>query len=230
MSNHVSGFTSATVNFLSELSKNNNRDWFNEHKSDYEKYVKEPSLALIDVMNDRFDDLGVPYISTPKASMFRIYRDTRFSKNKDPYKTNIGLFFPYVRQKSENRPVEAPGIYLHIDANEVFIAGGLYMPLPDQLRAIRERISDESKEFLSIVKKPRFLQEFPAGLTGDTLQRVPRGFAADHPNADLLKMKQYLVSSQVNQEEIFTEQIIDTIEAKSLALAPLLTYFEEAIP
>lgn len=228
MHSNFLGFTPATIEFLNELSKNNTKEWFTEHKSDYEKFVKQPSLSLIDVMNERFEDLHIPYLSTPKISMFRIYRDIRFSKNKEPYKTNIGLFFPYVK-KTQNRPVESTGIYLHLDPTEIFLVGGLYMPLPDQLRGIRERISDEWQAFEAIVKHPVFLGAFPDGLKGETLQRVPRGYPADHPAADLLRMKQYIVSCKVTEGEIFTEQIIDTIEAKSIAVAPLLEYLDEAM-
>lgn len=229
MLENYSVFTPASIDFLSQLRENNTKEWFAERKSDYEQLVKQPSLSLISVMNERFEDLGVPYISSPKASMFRIHRDTRFSKNKAPYKTNIGLFFPYIRQKTEKKPIEAPGLYVHIEPNEMFIGGGLYMPTPEQLRAIRERIADEWKDLEAIIKHPLFLNEFPDGLRGEQLQRIPRGFPADHAAGDLLRLKQYLVMCTLNQGQIFTEQIIDVIEAKSLALAPLLEYFVEAI-
>lgn len=229
MMEHYIGFTPATIEFLSQLRENNTKEWFAERKPDYERLVKQPSLSLIAVMNERFEDLGVPFISTPKASMFRIHRDTRFSKNKAPYKTNIGLFFPYIRRKTENRPIEAPGLYIHIDSTEMFIGGGLYMPMPEQLRGIRERISEEWKEFGEIITHPIFLNEFSEGLRGERLQRVPRGFPSDHEAGELLKMKQYLVTCKLTEGQVFTEQIIDIIEAKSLALAPLLEYFVEAI-
>ncbi len=229
MASHFSGFTPATVNFLRDLKSNNVKSWFDAHKSDYEKYVKEPSLALIATMNERFADLGVPYISTPKASMFRIYRDVRFSKNKDPYKTNIGLFFPFSHKNLDNRPVEAPGVYLHIDPDEIFIGGGLHMPMPEQLRSIRERIADEWKDLEAITKSPKFLSEFPKGLRGESLQRVPRGYAQDHPAADLLKLKQFGASAKISEKEIATEQIIDIIESKSLTIAPLLVFLAEAL-
>jgi uncharacterized protein (TIGR02453 family) len=229
MSDIFSGFKPAALDFLKELSENNTKEWFATRKPEYEKLIKQPSLALIAVMNERFEDLGVPYVSTPKTSMFRIHRDTRFSKNKAPYKTNIGLFFPFVLHKSDNRPVESPGLYVHIEPNELFIAGGLYMPMPEQLREIRERISVQWRELAAIIQHPIFLNEFPDGLQGERLQRVPRGYPSDHPAADFLRMKQYLVSRKLTQGEIFTEQIIDTIEAKSLALVPLLEYCTESL-
>mgnify|MGYP000600212678 CR=1 FL=1 len=124
MSLYFSGFTPAALQFLEDLAKNNTREWFAEHKPDYEHLLKNPSLGLVDVMNERFEDLGLAFVSTPKASLFRIHRDTRFSKDKSPYKTNCGISFPYHARRQDGTAVNSPGLYLHIAPQELFVAGG----------------------------------------------------------------------------------------------------------
>lgn len=229
MSLYFSGFTPAALQFLEDLAKNNTREWFAEHKPDYEHLLKNPSLGLVDVMNERFEDLGLAFVSTPKASLFRIHRDTRFSKDKSPYKTNCGISFPYHARRQDTTAVNSPGLYLHIAPQELFVAGGLYMPMPEQLKAIRERIADEWQILESILRQPMFMAEFPSGLHGEMLKNIPRGYEKDHPGEQYLRLKQYLVECPLRPEAIFTEQIIDIIEAKSIAIAPLLQYLTEAI-
>jgi uncharacterized protein (TIGR02453 family) len=134
------GYTKSGLNFLNELSVNNNRDWFNSNKDIYENELKLPSVSLINDMSARFSSLGLPYIADPHVSMFRIYRDIRFSKNKDPYKTNVGILFPYAPSKVDARPIQHPCLYLHISHDITFIAGGIHMPSPQELRSIRHYI------------------------------------------------------------------------------------------
>ena len=229
MSLYFSGFTPEALEFLSELAQNNTKEWYDAHKPMYEKLLKNPSLGLLDVMSERFEDLGLAYLSTPKVSLFRQHRDTRFSNNKNPYKTNYGMHFPYYHHATKTKPINAPGLYIHIEPKQMFMGGGLYMPMPESLKLIRERIADEWQILEAIVENPLFKAEFPRGLYGESTSRVPRGYEQDHPGAQYLKLKQFLVECTLKEEELYTEQIIDIIEAKSLALAPLLEYITEAL-
>jgi len=183
------GFPKKGIDFLKKLKRNNNRPWFQSHKDEYEQYVKFPMQCLIATLGQKMSDIAPEIEFNPKKSIFRIYRDVRFSKNKAPYKTNIAASFNFRRKKS---PTETPGLYLGIEPGEIFVGGGLYMPAGDQLKAIRQSMVNDPERFLAVVETPRFRNQF-GEIEGEKLQKAPLGFPKDHPMIEHLKHKQFYV-------------------------------------
>lgn len=214
---HFSGFEKECIKFLSELANNNNREWFTENRERYDTFVRLPAKRLVATMAERFEDLGLHYRADDKTSMFRINRDTRFSKDKTPYKTNVGLFFPYVESGATGKAVENPGLYLHIEPGQYFIGGGVYMPTPEQLKLIRTRMQDHPDEWLGIINSKQFIGIFPNGIHGESLKTMPRGFEPEERIADYVKMKQWYIWESVSENALLTEQIIDLLEEKAIA-------------
>jgi len=184
------GFPPEGIRFLRRLKKNNRRDWFADHKSDYEEFVKFPMETLIASLAGPIGKLAPGFVVNPKKSMFRIYRDTRFSRNKNPYKTHVAAIF-----HPKGKWQESASFYLHIEPGQTFLAGGVYMPDGAQLKKIRAAIAADPKGFLGVVKSKSFRTTF-GGLTGDTLSRAPMGYAPDHPMIEWLKYKQFIVTAE----------------------------------
>lgn len=184
-------FTTHTLKFLRSLKRNNNRPWFNAHKDDYEQHVRAPMVAIVERFARDFDRLAPELIATPKASIFRIYRDTRFSHDKTPYKTHVALRFP---RRGLDRGAGA-GLYLHVSPQEVWVGGGFYAPEPDELRLVRNHLAERPREFKKILSAPSFRRTFGT-LQGERLQRIPRGYAPDHPAAEFIKHKQWYVGCE----------------------------------
>jgi uncharacterized protein (TIGR02453 family) len=219
-----SAFPMEGLRFLRGLKRNNNREWFQKHKSIYETYVKEPMGALIESLAVDFQRFAPEMIASPKASAYRIYRDTRFSKDKSPYKTHVAAVFP----RSGLAKHEGAGFYLHIDPTEVLIGGGIYMPMPEDLAAVRGHIADSPDEFFAVIESRKFRKTF-GKLAGEQLSRVPRGFSTEHPAAEYLKYKQFLAAQHFPAEIATTPRlyklIIDTFEA----MLPLVRFLNEPI-
>jgi uncharacterized protein (TIGR02453 family) len=184
-------FSAETLKFLRALKRNNRREWFNAHRDDYEAYVRQPMTAIVARLADDFRAFAPELVASPKVSMYRIYRDTRFSENKTPYKTHIAAVFP-TRGLLKH---EGAGAYFHISPDEVWVGGGMYSPEPAQLYAVREHIASHVKQLRAVVESPRFRRQFGT-LDGDKLQRVPRGFPRDHPAAEYLKFRNFLAGAE----------------------------------
>jgi uncharacterized protein (TIGR02453 family) len=187
------------INFLSELSQNNTREWFNDNrpgyekaKSDFESFVNRliPSIHAFD------PDIGT---LSAKQCVFRIFRDVRFSKDKSPYKTNMGGFIARGGRKGG-----FAGYYIHIDPKQSFIAGGMHMPPPDILKKVRQEILYHSDEFKSIINKSSFKKTF-GEIEGEKLTRPPKDFPADFSDIDFLKYKSYTVIHGVDQQTILKD-------------------------
>src|SRR5215471_7850717 len=143
-----SAFPKEGLQFLRNLQRNNNREWFLDHKPIYEQYVKQPISDLIEALGSEFQRFAPEMVATHKVSAYRIHRDTRFSKDKSPYKTHVAAVFPH----SGLGKHEGAGFYVHIAPDELLIGGGLYMPLPEDLNAVRSHMFENSKAFLRIVE------------------------------------------------------------------------------
>jgi uncharacterized protein (TIGR02453 family) len=206
------------------LQRNNNREWFLDHKTIYEQHVKQPIAHLIEALGVDFQHFAPEMAATVKVSAYRIHRDTRFSKDKSPYKTHIAAVFPHSRLGKH----DGAGFYLHVAPKELFIGGGLYMPLPDDLNAVRQRIAEDPKSFLRLINNARFKKLFGA-ITGDKLTRVPRGFAADHPAAEYLKHKNFLASRsfppQIATSSGFYGIVLETFKG----MLPFVRFLNEPI-
>lgn len=226
------GFPQSGFKFLKELRLNNNREWFTKHKSEYEKHIKFPAIEIIEEMHDIFTKNNIPFLAHPKKSLFRIYRDTRFSNDKTPYKTHVGITFTFHSDEIDNSiatKTEKPGMYIHLEPNNCFIAGGLYAPDSTQLRNIRVALDTDWKLLEQLSKQKKLLQEFPAGLTGEQLKTMPRGFSVEHPGKELLRMKQFLLFENVPQKMVQSPSIISVIENKAKAMAPIMEFLSLAM-
>jgi uncharacterized protein (TIGR02453 family) len=182
-------FTRQTFAFLSSLAENNTRAWFEEHKQDYEDFVRKPALDFIADMAEELPSISKHFRALPKkvgGSLMRVQRDTRFSPNKTPYKTNIGIHFRHTVGKD----VHAPGYYVHIEPEECFVGVGLWRPDADALFKIRETIAKNGEAWVKARDNKNFSQHF--SLEGDALANAPRGFAKDHPLVEDLKRKDFI--------------------------------------
>ncbi len=229
MSNNNIYFTDNTIQFIKELSVNNNKEWFQSHQKEYEEYYKNPIRELVKEISNRFAALQIPYHSSPKLSLFRINRDIRFSKNKEPYKTNIGIFFPYSLMPLSKKSVDKPGLYCHLEPDNSFIAGGIHMPAPDDIKKIREYLSENWQNLDKIINDTTLSSEFPNILQGEMLKRMPKGYSEDHPRADWIKLKGFVAFTNVKDDIFINENFIDIIEQKAIAIAQFLDFFYNAI-
>src|SRR5436189_5336902 len=139
-------FSAETLRFLRALKRNNRREWFNAHRDDYEAYVRRPMTAIVERLAEDFRAVAPELVASPKVSIYRIYRDTRFSENKTPYKTHVAAVFP-TRGLAKH---EGAGLYFHVSTEEVWVGGGMYMPRPQQLPAVREHIASNVKQLRAI--------------------------------------------------------------------------------
>lgn len=209
--------------FLTQLQENNNKEWFDANRNTYEKareeWIKFATESITAV--GEFDkDIA---LLEPKKCIFRINRDVRFSKNKDPYKNNFGLSL-----NNGGKREDFCGYYLHLQPGASFIAGGAYAPMPDKLAAIRQEIDYNAKEFLEIVNDKNFKKHFGT-LGGETLQRPPKGYEADNPMVDFLKHKSFIGQYTLTDKELFAPDFMKNMVEKFKALQPLIAFLNRAI-
>jgi len=214
------GFPKEGLEFLKKLKKNNNRPWFQARKDQYEELVRFPMQCLIAGLAHRMADVAPEFEFHPRKSIFRIYRDTRFSKNKTPYKTNIAASFELRGRKS---PTETPGLYLGIEPGEIYIGGGLYMPTGPQLKVIRNAIATAPDEFLAVVKNARFRREF-GGIDGEKLLKAPLGYPRDHPMIEHLKQKQFYAGKVFADTACLKPAFLDVVSATLADILPLVRW------
>ncbi len=220
------GFPKSTMTFLKQLAKNNNRDWFQENKDRYERDWLAPSLAFIEAMEKPLGGIS-PFLSAiakrSGGSIMRIYRDTRFSKEKIPYKTNIGIHFRHQMAKD----VHAPGIYVHIEPGSVFLGVGIWRPDSSTVKQIRNHIDHESDQWRRATQGKAFLKEL--ALSGDSLKRPPAGFDAEHPWIDDLKRKDFIAVKDLAVADIHQADFVKTTIATMKKAKPLMQFLCEAI-
>jgi len=209
--------------FLTELSAHNNRDWMQAHKPQYQeaKGIFNDFIGRVLKGIEQFDQ-GVHGLA-PKDCVFRINRDIRFSKNKDPYKTNFGAAMMEGGKKTGN-----PTYYLHIQPDNSFLAGGVYMPEPEALKKIRQEIDYNPGELKAIVEESKFKKTFGA-MSGEQLKTAPKGYPKDHPNIELLRFKSFIVTKNLQDKEVlaanFEKRLIEDFEQ----LHPFNRYFAVAM-
>lgn len=192
-------FTKQTFSFLSSLSENNTRVWFEEHKQEYEDFVREPALDFISDMAEEMPAISKHFRALPKkvgGSLMRVQRDTRFSPDKTPYKTNIGIHFRH----EVGKDVHAPGYYVHIAPDECFVGVGLWRPDADALFKIREGILKKSEAWVAARDDKNFGKHF--SLEGDALANAPRGYAKDHPLVEDLKRKDFIGLATLSEANV----------------------------
>ena len=210
------GFRPEAIQFLADLAENNDRAWFAPRKADYERLLKSPLEALCVALDEAFRARGIPLTADPGQSPFRIYRDVRFSKDKSPYKTNVGASFPWAGDGQAR-----PGGYFHLSPGEIFVGGGMWHPEPAPLAAFRTMVDREPARIHAIVDEPGFTSTF-GDLVGNRLTRVPKGFPPDHLDAELLKLKDVGFWRALSDRDVESVQLVDLM-ADTLAVGrPLL--------
>ncbi|MBX7057918.1 MAG: DUF2461 domain-containing protein [Leptospirales bacterium] len=212
----------ATLKFLEDLKKNNQREWFQAHRPAYEAALADFTKFLIQLIREigRFDP-AVAKVEAPDC-IFRIYRDVRFARDKQPYKTHFGAYLAPGGRKSEHA-----AYYVHLEPGSSMLAGGRWMPPADQLRAIREAVARDPKAFTKIIRAAPFKKAF-GDLDGEQLKRIPQGFAADHPAAELLKFKSYVAIHRVSNAKILASDLNSYAASVFKTLKPLNDFLNKA--
>lgn len=226
MASRYARFYPETIRFLDQLAANNNREWFKEHKGRYEEQVLDVALRFIQSMQDPLADISPHFVALPTrmgGSLMRVYRDTRFSKNKTPYKTNIGIQFRHEQAKD----VHAPGYYVHIDPKEVFIGVGMWRPDSEPLRRIRQRIAARPAEWKRIMADRSFKRQFKLG--GESLQRPPRGFDKDHECIGDIRRKSFIAVRELAAKDCLKPQFQRTVESSFRTAQSYMRFLCEAV-
>ena len=224
MTTGFAGFPKETLQFLRQLKRNNNREWFLAHKDMYEEKVKAPMVELVLALGNAVQNLAPEMIVDPKRAIYRIYRDIRFSADKRPYKTHVSaIFIPHGIPKHSGAC-----LYFHIEPEEVVVAGGVYMPDSASLRAIRQHIAAHWEELRAILNQKKFKQLF-GGLEGERLVRPPVGFPADHPAVDLLRYKQFYVAVTEPPSLSEGKKLFPRLLTLFAAMLPLVRFLNEPL-
>jgi uncharacterized protein (TIGR02453 family) len=219
-------FTAATLRFLDELAANNHRSWFDANKARYESVVREPALEFIAAMGPRLRGFAPSFRAEPRrvgGSLLRVHRDTRFSRDKSPYKTNVGIQFRHALGKD----VHAPGFYLHVSAGECFLGAGCWHPEAETLARIRHRVAADPRRWLAARDDRTFRRHW--ALAGDSLTRPPRGYAVDHPAVEDLKRKDFIALAPLSADDVVAPGLLELAGNRFAGAAPLMKFLCEAI-
>jgi uncharacterized protein (TIGR02453 family) len=218
-------FPKQGIKFLKLLKRNNNRKWFEKHKDEFENYMKAPMQSFIFALQTHFARFAPEFDLNPKRSIFRIYRDIRFSADKTPYKTHIAAHFVL---RGKPKGFVGSGYYLEIAPGELYIGGGIYIPDSDQLKKIRRAIAGRGEEFLSIIENRRFKKLF-APFEWKKLQRIPKGYEENHPMAEWLKYKQFFVGVSWPESKCYRSSFVKETAGICEELTPLVRFLNSAL-
>ena len=221
------GFPTDFFRFFAELKKNNNRDWFAANKPRYLESVVQPMGGYITAIAPYLVRISPFYKANPKphgGSMFRIYRDTRYTKDKRPYKENVGCQFRHEAGKDAH----AAGFYVHIANDEIFFGGGVWTPPNTVLGKIRDAIVEQPERWKKITRNRAFMQRFGA-VHGDGLKRPPRGYDADHPYVEDLKRKTFFAVQTASRELATSPEFINEVSRAFKAASPLMAFLANAL-
>jgi uncharacterized protein (TIGR02453 family) len=205
------------LTFLRNLARHNDREWFTPRKAIFEAELKQPMLAIIRKITDAMMDFAPNHVRPAEKSLFRIYRDTRFSNDKRPYKTHIAAWWTHTGLDKTS----GAGYYFHISPKEVIIAAGAYMPEKEQLAAIRHWLLDHHEEFRKILNRPALRKTF-SEFEGEALTRPPKGFPSDHPGMDLIRCKQWGMSTALPAATALKKNFAPTVIGHFRLLAPMV--------
>ena len=222
--NAFPGFPKDLFQFLKDLSRNNNRDWFNENKDRYQKSVVFPVKDFIAAMGEELPEISRNFVADPRTnggSMFRIYRDIRFSKDKRPYKDNVGCQFRHVAGKTAH----APGFYVHLQPGIVFVGGGIWKPPNPVLDKIRSAIVEKPDKWSKVIKGLKFF----SAIEGEQLKRPPRGYDADHPFIEDLKRKSFFLKHDVKPSLVVKPEFMDETLLAFRETVPLMKFITNAV-
>jgi uncharacterized protein (TIGR02453 family) len=222
-----SGYLSPKLfQFFVELAQNNERAWFQANKSRYEGDVRDPLLELIRAIGPKLAKVSKHLLADPRpvgGSLFRLHRDVRFSKDKSPYKTHAGVHFRHRAGKD----VHAPGVYLHLEPRQVFLATGMWHPDPVALAKIRGAIAERSKDWNRAISGKAFRAK--CELSGELLSRPPKGFAKDHPEIEHLRRKDFITHTPLSERIACSPDLLEIVIETSLAAKPMMAFLAKAI-
>jgi uncharacterized protein (TIGR02453 family) len=228
------GFRPAALSYLRALKKNNRREWFEEHRDAFVREVSEPMKALIEELDVRFASLAPEFVGDPKRSMFRIYRDVRFSKDKSPYKTHAALWI-YHRAPGRGVGKEidgGAGFYVHLEPGTSLIAAGLWMPPRPSLAKVREHFSEDLAGWKRAVEAPAVLKRF-GGLVRDEpgilLKRLPRGFEEGHPAEKWLRYNSFTMHRSYTDAQMMPPKLVDKAMQDFALLVPMARWLNRAL-
>lgn len=222
----ASHFSPSLFRFLRQLRDHNERDWFLAHKAIYESEVRDPALRFIGDFGPRLRRLSDHFVADPRpvgGSLMRIHRDTRFAKDKTPYKTNVGIQFRH----DAGKDIHAPGFYLHLDPENVFAGVGLWHPDPPTLARLRAALVESPERWRKVISGKRFAAVW--ALEGESLKRPPAGFAADHPLIEDLKRKDFIAGSRFTEAEACAPGFLDAFAARLADSKPLMEFLTAAV-
>jgi len=225
-------FTPATFRFFRGLARHNAKPWFEAHRAEYEREVRAPMQELIEEMDVRLARLAPEITGDPKRSMFRIYRDIRFSKDKSPYKTHAACWF---RHRDADARVGGDaegggaGFYFHIAPGGSFVGAGIWMPPRPLLNRLRDAMAERRAAFERVVRAPRFLRRY-GGLDDEAvLKRMPRGFPETHPAAHWLKYQSYTAGRRLSDAQATSARLPALLETDFASLLPLVRWLNGAL-
>jgi len=219
------GLRAEGITFLRNLAKNNDREWFQPRKADFEEKVKRPMVELVAAIHKEMLRFAPAYVNNePAKCVYRIYRDTRFSKDKTPYKTHIAAYM-----HRTGLPKDGPaGYYFSLSPKEVGVGGGIYMPPADILSASRQHIAEHHEEFRKTFGKPK-IRRLLGDLHGDVMTRTPKGYDADHPAADLLRRKQWFLYAELDAKLAVSPTLLKEIVSRFEAITPLIEFLNRPL-
>jgi uncharacterized protein (TIGR02453 family) len=219
-------FTPALFGFLAELRSNNRREWFLANKHRYESEVRDPMLRFIADFGPELRKISRHMVADPRpngGSMMRVYRDTRFARDKTPYKTNAAAHFNHISGKD----IHAPGFYIHLAPDEVFVAAGMWHPEASSLGKIRDAIVKTPSRWKKSIGEPRFASTFELG--GDSLKRPPQGYDPNHPLIADLKRKDFVAGAELTPQDVCSPRFMSRFADMCAAGAPLMKFLTTAV-
>lgn len=217
-------FTPKTLSFLRAMKRHNDREWFRARREEYDRHVRGPMIVVIERLAKDFHDFAPDLVASERVSLYRVYRDTRFSPDKSPLKTHIGAIFPW-RGLAKH---EGAGLYFEVAPDGVWAGGGMYKPQTSQLQLVREHIAASHQRLRAIVDRPSFRRKVGV-LEGEKLSRVPRGFPADHPAAEFLKFRQLLAGCEYPAAFAVSPRFYSTLVTLFREVAPLCAFLNEPL-
>ncbi len=215
------GFKREAIQFLADLAAHNDRAWFQPRKADYERLLKEPMEQLCVAMANAFKERGMPLESDPKTSVFRIYRDTRFSNDKSPYKTHLAALFP---MKGVQKGAHGDGAYFHFQPGEMYMGGGMWRAEKPRLDRFRAAVLTKPDKVRAAFEDPAFVRVFKEVKTEEALKRVPPGFPADHPMAHMFRWKDVVFGKRLSDAQVLSARLPDTLADSYAAALPVLRF------
>ena len=219
------GFRPEAIQFFVDLREHNDRAWFQPRKDEFEALIKDPFEALVAELADRFERRGIPLQADPKHSIFRIYRDTRFSKDKSPYKRHLGASFPWVESRGTDADAgeraHGNGAYFNFEPGAMYVGGGMWMPDKARLDVFRQRLLDDPEGVRAALEEPGFVARFGSIVAHEELKRVPAGFPADHPMADLARYKDLVFGHPLSDADVGSPDLPDLLADEYAAATPV---------